>query len=177
MPPSSLGEILMRVDGQQKYRALSRRLRDAGRGDLRRELNRAVRREGRPALNDVKAAWLGVQVTESSRGGTAYPDRSTGLRRRVSAATKISVLQTGIRIRIDGKQVDPAYGRSLAWYLNSYPRRRRWRHPVFGRRANPQDWQEQRGEEVFFRTLNRHGRQWRSGIERAMQDIARRIEG
>jgi hypothetical protein len=169
----SIGDALVRVQGQERYRALTRRLRDAGRKDLQRQLSKAIRREGAPALADVKRAWMTVDVTPPQ--GSA--GKSTGLRARVSAATRIAILQRGIRIQVAGKKVDPRYGKSLAYYLNAMPQRRGWRHPVFGRRANPQDWQEQRGEEVFLKTLRRHEEPWRSGIRRVMDDFAQRIEG
>jgi hypothetical protein len=170
---ASVGEALVRVQGQERYRALSRRLRDSGRRDLQRQLSKAIRREGATALADVKRAWMTVDVTPPV--GSA--GKSTGLRARVSNATRISILQRGIRIQVAGKKVDPRYGKSLAYYLNAMPQRRGWRHPIFGRRARPQDWAEQRGEEVFISTLRGHERQWRSGIERIMDDFAQRIEG
>jgi hypothetical protein len=164
----------MKVDGADKYRRLSRRLKEAGRGDLQRRLARSVRREGESALADVKGAWTGVQVSGSSRGGTGHPDRSTGLRQRVAAATRIQVLQTGTRITVNTRKVDPRYP-GLAWYLDGLGKP--WRHPVFGRRGNAQDWQSQRGQEVFFATMNRHGPGWRRGIERVVDEVAREIEG
>lgn len=162
----------MKVDGADKYRRLSRRLKEAGRGDLQRRLARSVRREGEPALRDVRGAWSGVQVSGSSRGGTGRPDTSTGLRQRVTTATRIQVLQNGTRITVNSKQVDPQYP-SLPWYLDGLGKP--WRHPVFGRRTTK--WESQRGQEVFFRTLRRHGPQWRRGVERVVDQVAREIEG
>jgi hypothetical protein len=133
----------------------------------------AVRREGQPALEAVRRAWLSVRVT-SSRSGHIRPDRSTGLRARVAAATRIAATSTGVRIVVDGRKIDPVYGNSLAWYLNDSGRRP-WRHPVFGRRDRSQDWQQQRGQKTFFTTLNAHAPQFRSAIERAMEDVARRF--
>lgn len=164
----------MSVDGADKYKRLARRLKEAGRGDLQRRLSRTIRREGQAALNDVRVAWMGVDVT-SSRGGTARPDVSTGLRSRVAAATRIQVLQNGTRISVNTKKVDPAYP-SLAWYLNGSGRRP-WRHPIFGRRDNPGDWAEQRGEETFFKTMSRHAPAWRRATVRVIDEIAREIEG
>lgn len=174
MPRGTAGTYLS-VDGADKYRRLSRRLKEAGRGDLQRRLSRAIRREGQAALADARAAWMTVDVT-SSRGGTARPDTSTGLRSRVAAATRVQVLQTGTRITVAGRKVDPRYP-SLPWYLNGFPRRRGWRHPVFGRRDNPNDWQSQKGEEVFFQSMQRHVPAWRAATVRVVDDIAREIEG
>ncbi|MGE4164069.1 MAG: hypothetical protein AB7G23_20270 [Vicinamibacterales bacterium] len=115
----------------------------------------------------MKAAWLTVDVTSDGDGGT-----SSGLRQRVSDATRISILGNGIRIRVEGKRVDPAYGRSLAYYLNGLGKR--WRHPLFGDRDR---WYQQKGQEVFFKTLTEYEQAWRDGIEKAMDDTARQIEG
>jgi hypothetical protein len=163
--------LWIKTDGAQKYRALSRRLREAGRGDLQRKLTRSIRQEGAPALAAVRAAWLTVDV-ESSRGGTARPDRDTGLRQRVARATRIQVLQTGIRISVSGARVDPKYP-SLVFYLNGFPRTRSWRHPVFGNRLV---WTAQKGEEVFYPTLREFTPAWRAGIKRAMEETAAEIE-
>lgn len=165
--------IYTKIQGQEKYRALSRRLREAGRGDLQRKLTRSIKREGDTALRQVKSRWPTIDV-RSAKGGTAPPDRSTGLRARAAAATRIQVLQTGIKISVQGSKVDPRYGRSLTKGLNGLGR---WRYPVFGRRANPQDWQQNYGTEIFYSTLTRHDPAWRRGIERAMDETARQIEG
>lgn len=158
--------VWVKVEGQEQYKALARRLKQAGRGDLQRKMTKSIRREGQPALRAVKAAWLRVDVSSSAGGGTA----STGLRRRVSAATRISILGSGIRIRVEPKQVDPAYGKSLTFGLDGLGR---WRHPVYGRDI----WVQQYGEEVFFKTLEPFEARFRAGIQDAMAETAREIEG
>lgn len=169
--PIDAGEIHMKAGGANRYREVARRLRKAGRGDLQRELTKAVRKEGAPALAAVRAAWLTVDV-ESSQGGTARPDTATGLRRRVARATRISVRQNGITISVSGKRVDPKYP-SLAHYLNGFPRKRAWRHPVFGNRLN---WTAQRGQEVFWPTLNEHRPRWRKAVEAAMDRFVAELD-
>jgi len=162
-----VGSVLMKVARQEQYRALSRRLRDQGRGDLQRQLSRAIRTVGSPALTAVQAAWHTVDVTPPMGTGR----KSTGLRGRVAAATRVSILQSGISIRVEPKQVDSRYGRSLSYGLDGLGR---WRHPVYG---NQNVWVQQYGQEVFFKTLERFETAWHAGIERAMEDTARQIEG
>lgn len=157
----------IKVHGQDQYKRLAKRLRDAGRGDLRRRLVRAIRREGDPALQAVKVAWSTVDVTSEAGGGY-----HSGLRARVAAATRISVLGNGIRIRVEPNRVDPAYGRSLTYMLDGLGKR--FRHPLFGNRER---WYWQRGQEVFYRTLEPFEARWRAGIEREMEQIARQIAG
>lgn len=169
------GEIQLKVDGAAlQYRALSRQLRKLGRGDLQRKLTRAIRKEGGPALAAVKAAWLTVDVKSlapNDRGGVARPDTATGLRRRVARATRIQVLQSGIRITVNGRRVDPKYP-SLVFYLNGFPRQRNWRHKVFGHNV----WVAQRGQEVFYPTLREFAPTWRAGVIRAMDEFATELE-
>jgi hypothetical protein len=138
-----------------------------GRGDLIGPLRTAIRREGAPTIAAVKAAWLSVEVS-STRGGTARPDRSTGLRARVSAATKLSITSTGIRVTVTERAVDPRYGKALTWYLDASGRRP-WRHPVFGHRHT---WTTQRGQEVFFSTIDAHAPAFRAAIAAAMEVVA-----
>ena len=139
-----------------------------GTDDLIGPLRGAVRKEARPVVNAVKAAWLRVQVS-STRGGTARPVGNTHLRARVAAATRLSFTAAGVNITVSDAAVDPVYGRSLTWYLNGSGRP--WRHPVFGNRRN---WTVQQGEEVFFSTVERHGPEFRAAIERAMEEVAAR---
>lgn len=159
----------MQVSGTEQLKALSAALKLAGRGDLQRKMRRNMRAAARPAEAAVKAAILGVDVS-SSRGGAARPDRSTSLRVRVADAVATSVTKDRVRIVVRGKRIDPVYGRNLAWYLAGSGRP--WRHPVMGRRENPQDWQEQRGERVFFPTLGGYGPGFRDAVGQAMRETA-----
>lgn len=162
----------IKIHGQDQYKRLAKRLRDAGRGDLQRRLTREIRRQGNPALAAVKSAWATVDVRSEGDGG-----ESSGLRSRVAAATRVSILGSGIRIRVEGRRVDPRYGRSLTYGLNGLGR---WRHPVFpdpSKTRGEWTWTQQWGQEVFYKTLERFEGTWRAGIERAMEETAREIAG
>ena len=161
--------ITIRVPAQQRQRLgrLASRLRQAAGGGLQQELVDGLRREAPAALDAVRAAWMGVEVTSSRGGGTA----STGLRARVAAATEWEATGRGVHFEVDAIAVDPAYGRTLTWGLYGYGR---WRHPVFG---NREAWTQQRGEEVFFKTLFGREPQWREELEQACERVARQIEG
>lgn len=156
----------IKVNGQDKYKRLARRLREAGRGDLQRKLTREIRRQGDPALRAVRTAWGGVDVTSEGDGG-----ESSGLRARVAAATRISILGNGIRIRVESRRVDPQYGRALTFGLDGLGR---WRYPLFGNRER---WFTNRGQEVFYSTVGGFESTWRAGVEKAMNETARQIAG
>ena len=165
--PKLRGEVSWEaVHDASRYKRLARNLREAGRGDLQRKLTRAIRQEGAPALAAVRSAFLSIDVTSASGPGGGG---STGLRGRVAAATRISILGSGIRVQVNAKRVDPRYGRTLTYGLDGLGR---WRYPIYGNRNN---WGQNYGTEVFYTTLRRFEPNWRRGIQRAMDDTARQI--
>lgn len=169
--PTAKGEISWSaVHDAAQYKKLARQLKEAGRGDLQRRMTREIRREGAVMLRAVQAAWLTVQVR--GEGGTATGGRrqSTGLRRRAAAATRISILGSGIRLQVAGNKIDPAYGRSLSRSLDGLGR---WRFPVHG---NREVWVQNHVEgEVFYTTARRFEARFRAGVQRVMDDTARRL--
>lgn len=158
--------IRIKVSNRSRLQRLARRLRDAAGGEVQRKLVEGVVDESQAALAAVRAAWLGVDVTSEGAGGT-----SSGLRARTAAATGVEPTGRGVHFEVDGPAVDPAYGRSLAWYLNGVGR---WRHPVFG---NTNAWTQQRGQTVFAPTLRAHEPLWLARLERVCDEVAREIEG
>lgn len=164
--------IEIKVGGIEQFGRLSRDLKRQGRGDLQKQLRNQVRDAGRPVVSDLRAAVRGVQVS-SPGGGHQRPDRSTGLRDRVAAATGLSVTQRGVRIKVNEHKVGP-YGASLPRYLDASLRRnQRWRHPVFG---NRNVWASQQGQPWFFVTMRRHRRDFRAAVldamERTVQELS-----
>ena len=149
------------------WRALARRLRQAD-PQIRRDLRRRIREAGTPALSAVKTAAHGVQMTTSP--DAAGTGGSTGLRDRLDAATKLSVLASGIRIQVRESQVDKRYGKTLTAGSEG----KTWRHPVFG---NKNAWVAQTGSPWFYPTLRAETPAFRRAVERAMRDTLRMIEG
>lgn len=146
-----------------EFRRLSAALKDAARSDLRKELRREIRRAGNPALTATRAAVLGVDMS----GGPA--GKSTGLLARISAATKLQVLASGIRFVVREKQVDPEYGATLVVGSEG----KRWRHPTYGHKP----WVAQVGQPWFYPTLRAEGPAFRRAAIQAMHNVMRKIAG
>jgi hypothetical protein len=163
-------EMDFKVSGQEQYRRLSRKLKEAGRKDLLNELRRNIRKEGDPAVQAVRRAVMGVHVVGDA-GGMGRPKGSTNLRARIAGATRVSATQNGILIEVVGSQVG-AYGTKLAKYMNATPSN--WRHPVFGNRRN---WRGQVGSEYFANTIRGYAPQFERACRDAMDDIARQLAG
>lgn len=164
-----MGSIRVRVAGTQEWRELQRRLKEASDGrELRKELNREIELASIPATAAVRASVRAVDVQSTSGGGG-----STGLRGRIANAVEVRALGSGVRIRVNGKKVDPKYGRTLARLMND-TNGRPWVHPLFG---NPGRQYTQKGRDYFASAIWPHAPQFREAILDAMATIARKIRG
>lgn len=149
----------MGVRGIQNARALQRRLRLAGAGGLQRELSRRLQQAGRPVLLSLRAEILAMP---------AHGPDSTGLRRRIAAATRSAPRIGGVRFYVatgmmgDQYQLPPLIEAGAGWY-----------HPVFGHRPyvyqNSWPW--------FERTVRANEPVLQRAVEEAMQQIADLING
>jgi hypothetical protein len=154
------------ITGRDRVARAAARFQRAARGGLQRKLTAAIRAEGPGALAAVRSAWRGVEV-DSTRGGGS----SSGLRGRAAAATRRKSIANGVSFEVEPSSVDPVYGKSLSYGLDGLGR---WRHPVWG---NTRVWTQQTGQEVFFKTLRGYEAAWRNRLERAIDEVAREIEG
>lgn len=149
-----------------QWQELSRRLRTAD-PELKRALKRRLRQHGEPVLDKLQAAAWGITMESwPERGGGG----STGLRARISSATKLSLLASGVRFVVREQQVDRRYGRTLVAGSEGTP----WRHPVYG---NRNAWVTQKGSPWFYPTLRREAPEFRRAVERAIRDTLDYIEG
>jgi hypothetical protein len=168
--------IRVRVQNTAELRRLARRFRAAADGGLQRDLTAQITREGRPVLKEVQAAVQALEVG-STKGGTARPDTSTGLRGRLAAATDVTPEGVGIRFEVHGMRVDPKYGHRLA-KLTDTTLAPRWRHPVFQVPWREHTkWTTSTGKPWFFVTIRDAEPKFRAAVLRAMATTARKIMG
>lgn len=150
------------VTGADQLRAVSRQLRtQADAKAMKRDLTRELKRSTQPAVLAVKAA---------ARNLPARGPKSTGLRRRMAAATGAQVRTSGrspgVKVRISkrrlGAQAAPA--RMLD--------RVGWRHPVYG----TDRWVTQRGVLDWFERVNRaQGPKVRAGCKAVLDRLERKL--
>jgi hypothetical protein len=150
------------VTGAEEFGALAKRLRQAGRKDLRLELTRAVREAGKPVKDAAKANVLALP---------AHGPKHTGLRGRVARTVKLSVRTSGggAGARISAGPAGTDVGR-LARHMN----KGRWRHPVYGHDV----WVTQTMPPGWFDRATEHAApKARREIADAMRRIRQQIEG
>lgn len=162
--------VSVSASGDRELRALARRLNRAAAVGLRRRVNEELREAGRPALKDLRAAVMAVQV-KSSRGGRARPRRTTFLRARTRGQTKLHPLPMGIQFKVDAHRVSRTHP-NLVRYLEAAPGFVRWMHPVFG---NRRVWARQTGENWFFVTVHKHVPRFRQAAQAAVRKTTEMI--
>jgi hypothetical protein len=151
------------VTGAEEFGALARRLRQAGRSDLRLELTRAVREAGKPVKDAAKVNVLALP---------AHGPKHTGLRGRVARTVKLSVRTSGggVGVRVSAGPAGTDVGR-LARHMNVG----RWRHPVYG---NRNAWVTQTMPPGWFDRATEHAApKARQEIQDAMRRVREQIEG
>lgn len=164
--------IRMKVDSTREMKQVARRLARASDGRVGTDARRRLVRAARPVVKEVKTAALAVEV-ESSQGGTARPDNSTNLRARVAAAVDSAATPGGVTLFVAGYKIG-VNGSRLAQYLDTEDRPR-WRHPIFGRRDNPEDWAEQKGQPFFYVTIRDAEPRFAAAVESAVDKLAEEI--
>lgn len=177
----------------QEFRALAKKLRQAGATDLRKALRQKIAAAGAPVVEDVKNAVRDLQVTSSHGGGTgqrrkhnvgrakasAKTDlnkareraarRGAGLRETIAAGVRIQVTAKGVKIIASSSRL-PDSQKSLPRHLDSD---KGWRHPVFG---NTENWVHQRGGPWFAATITPKAPAFRAACVEAMEEIKAQLD-
>lgn len=178
--------IIVAIQGAQRLKDVSAKLKAAGRGDLEKQLRAAIRKEAGPALDGVRSAILALDIKGTKGGGRASREefaaarvrtewakararRNAGLRATIAAATNVKVRARGVTIEVNGARMPPDQ-RTLPMATDST---KGWNHPVYG---NREIWAHQIGGEWFYKTLLGHAEKFRQALNDAMDDVARRIE-
>lgn len=143
------------ITGTGDFLRLSRALKDAGRGELRKELNKGIRTAAKPVIAATRSEAL-----------SRLPQRG-GLARQVAKEPQRIEVRTGARTA--GVRVVVGRKRGGARGAN----RGVIRHPVFGNRERwvdqqvPPDW--------FDKPARRSAPRIRRAVERSMEAVADRI--
>ncbi|MFI9817573.1 hypothetical protein [Saccharothrix variisporea] len=156
------------IEGTADFKTVARKLREAGDGQVAKEMGKALKASASPLVEDAQRrvqslAVAGVRGGASARAARAAKalgrrkrltekakqkaHRGSGLRATVARATSAKVT-TGarsatMRVRAAASKM-PADQRKLPRYLNTG----RWRHPVFGQKDKP--WVTQVAPPAWF---------------------------
>lgn len=181
-----------------QFRELSKRLRQAGQTDLRKNLLKAIRDAGKPVVRATQEAVRSIPITSEGVGAFAgdfrVPSNSHGggqKQRRKHAAVKARTEKSKARALKRGGSLRDAAANSVKLQVTTrgiriisdssamppkqqtLPKRldspKGWRHPVFG---NREVWVTQKGKPWFGATISQRAPDFRAAVVDAM-DLAR----
>lgn len=157
-----------RFRGQQDLAQISQALRRVH-GNARRELTQSLRAAADPAVQDLRRAVRGADVS-GRRAGGGRPFRarvpSRGLRGPIARAVRadVSTSASGARVVIEVREgAVPPRARQLIKYVVGDAKR--WRHPIMGRRSR---WASQNAPNVGWKTLRPHLPRFNRAVQSAV---------
>jgi hypothetical protein len=169
--------ITSSVIGGRALRDTARRLREAGRVDLRRELTTALKRIPDPVVRDLQAAVKDVPVRGFPYPGRKRPyrgpDAPKALREKVAASIGSKLTTSGtypkLTIRAYSSKLD-AQIKNMARKLDAgVP----WRHPVLG---NREVWVAEQGRPWWWKTIQPHIKDMRREAHQAVVRVVKQLE-
>lgn len=150
-------------------------LRAAGREDLRREVDREIKAEGEPTLDELRASARRVRIVGLPTGSPKkFTMKSTDkhLRERMAEATVLEVRasdrETRVSFHVRSSQMGKAH--AIPRYVDQG---KQWRHPVM---ANRDRWAASRGEPWFFPPIRDRLPKFRERIRHAIDVVADKVE-
>lgn len=161
-PPFALG-----VETHQGLAALTRAIRAEEDGkQLRKELAKNMREALKPAAAEAKSS---IMAMPSSGIMPTAPALRSSIARKIRPEVKLGGRWSGARVKAFKTK-------NIRNFPNAPKRTNRasgWRHPVWG---NREQWVQQHGRiEWFDRAFEGRANTYRSAVEQAMEDMARRI--
>lgn len=165
----------VRILGTGQLLELQRRLRAAGHENLRRSMQRRIRRAAEPLRDDLQDAIRHLDITSPGRAVPGGPSPTTRpLRATIASAIRISVRTTrgaGARVWVDRGRLPADLRGGVPTQLNDG----RLRHPVFGNRRR---WANQFARPGWWTsTVRRNEPRMRAEVARVLNDVRDRLEG
>jgi hypothetical protein len=157
------------VYGGKDLRRISLELRRQGNGrEVAKKFRRELRRAAAPMVPAVRASIAQIPT---------HGDKHTGLRQRMSKATRLRVRTVGrgasVQILVDPKRM-PDGEKSLPQYMEGAEGHTRWRHPVYGPRGST-PYVTQPPSPYFFRVVRPLGARSRVAVAKVVTEISREI--
>src|SRR5690242_2452879 len=166
--------LQLSIQGGKQLKATARVLAEQGRS-LQREVGGAIRAEGKPTLDSVRASARRVRIrgvpTKSVHRFT-HQTRAKRLRERMAEATVLEV-RTGtdearVSFHVQSSRMGDA--RVVPRYVDLG---KPWRHPIMGDRES---WAAEVGESWFFPPIKAHLPKFRERIIAVLDDVAAKVE-
>lgn len=169
--------LAVQIKGANDLKAMADALRMADREDLRRGLDRAIRKAAKPTVEAVKASAERIETHGFRKPNAKRPFvdvvSTRGTRRKIADAVSATVSTAGENARVSF-QVRSA---RLPEDLKNMPRRfdsgDPWRHPVMG---NRDVWVAQSSKPWFFKPIKDKLDTFRAEIDKELDVVREKLE-
>lgn len=162
--------------GSESLRRMADALRKADREDLRRGLDRAIRRAAQPTLRDIQESAKSIKTRGQRKPGAKRPFRGSvrphNTRAQIADAVAATVSTAGEdpRVRFQVRESQ------LPEVLRGMPRKfdsGKWRHPVMG---NRDVWVGQTADPWFFPPIRKNLDTFRAAIDAELDKVRANLE-
>lgn len=147
----------VRVEGAEDLRRMARKLRQAHRVDLGRNLSKGLKRAAEPMKRAVQDGALGIETHGFRKPGAKHPyDRASvpkGTRQKIADAVTVDVRVSEENPRMSIRVVKAKLPAELKNMPGHYDSGKKWRHPVDG---NRNAWVGQIGKPWFEKSAKDH---------------------
>lgn len=167
----------LKVEGSNKLKAMADALRKADREDLRKGLDRAIKRAAKPTEDAVRHAAENIKTAGVRKPGARHPFvhvvAPKGTRKKIAAAVTSTVSTAGEDPRVQFA----VKSARLPDVLKNMPRKfdsgTPWRHPVMG---NTDVWVGQTSKPWFFEPIRQKLPTFRAEIDKELDVVREKLE-
>lgn len=167
----------IQIRGANNLKAMADALRKADREDLRRGLDRAIRKAAKPTVEAVKEAAKGIETKGIRKPGAKRPFVAAvapkGTRKKIADAVTATVSTAGgdarVQFRVQASRLPETLKNMPRKFDNATP----WRHPVMG---NTEVWVGQTGKSWFFPPIKDKLPTFRAEIDKELDVVREKLE-
>lgn len=167
----------IQVRGANQLKAMADALRKADREDLRRGLDRAIRRAAKPTVESVKEAAEHIQTRGVRKPGAKRPFVAVvapkGTRKKIAEAVSATVSTAGEDPQVAFKVRSARLPETLKNMPRKFDNGTPWRHPVMG---NTEVWVGQTGKPWFFEPIKQKLPTFRAEIDKELDVVREKLE-
>lgn len=167
----------IQVRGADQLKAMADALRKADREDLRRGLDRAIRKAAKPTVQSVKDAAEKIETKGVRKPGAKRPFvaamASKGTRKKIAEAVSATVSTAGEDPRVSFQVRSARLPETLKNMPRKFDSGDVFRHPVMG---NTDVWVGQTGKPWFFEPIRQKLPTFRAEIDKELGVVREKLE-
>jgi hypothetical protein len=167
----------VKIRGTEKLRLMAKQLREAGRVDLLRGMQRAIKSAAKPTLAAVQDSARSISTKGIRRPGARRPFTGVtvpkGTREKIAGAVVADVRLTGDEPRVRFRVANSRLPTNIRALPRKFDFGGTFRHPVMG---NRDVWVAQTGDPWFWPPIRDHIEDFRAELDKAVDETRAKLE-